>query len=135
MNKLIDAADLLKQIAHIEWKVPGIGQKMAEHQIRQAIEEAPAVVAFKCDRHACDYECPNDECQHTLDIRHAVSFKEVAPGRYMERTRTRFPLTCRDCRHWLSVPWLPEGRKVCGLTNDVKRACGFCDFAERRKEE
>lgn len=43
--------------------------------------------------------------------------------------------TCKDCRHWLSVPWLPEGRKVCGLTNDVKRACGFCDFVERREEE
>jgi hypothetical protein len=44
-------------------------------------------VAYLCDEKACP-ECPNGRetlCCHTTDIRHAIDFREVAPGRYMQK--------------------------------------------------
>ena len=40
-------------------------------------------IAYLCDGTACK-NCSGD-CTHTADIRHAKNFKEVAPGKFMEK--------------------------------------------------
>ena len=51
-------------------------------------EEGPDV-AYICDGHGCDAHCElagveHEYCRHTCDISHAVNFKQVAPGKWME---------------------------------------------------
>jgi hypothetical protein len=48
-------------------------------------ENAAPVVAYICDRKACGETCPSkDGCIHTTDVRHAIGFSEVVPGRFTE---------------------------------------------------
>ena len=43
-------------------------------------------VAYICDGKACERGCSSGVgfCFHTTDVRHAVNFKEVSPGWFME---------------------------------------------------
>lgn len=44
-------------------------------------------VAYLCDGKACG-ECLTGDaryCHHTFDIRHAVNFTEIEPGKFMEK--------------------------------------------------
>lgn len=45
-------------------------------------------VAYLCDGKACEV-CPNDNgyrlCRRTTDIRHAVDFEEISPGKFMQK--------------------------------------------------
>lgn len=34
-------------------------------------------VFYICDKHACGDVCPNDLCEHTADVTHAVNFMQV----------------------------------------------------------
>ena len=43
-------------------------------------------IVYLCDRHECEF-CGNPECDHTVNIDHAVNFKKVAPDIYMEGPR------------------------------------------------
>lgn len=45
-------------------------------------------IAYLCDRHECEF-CDNPECDHTVNIDHAVNFKKVAPDIYMEGPREK----------------------------------------------
>ena len=51
------------------------------------MEDNDYSVAYICDEKACEH-CIHGEaryCHHTTDIKHAVNFEEVAPGKYMEK--------------------------------------------------
>lgn len=47
-------------------------------------------VAYICDGNACEKGCSSGEgfCFHTTDVRHAVNFKEVSPGKFIEEYTT-----------------------------------------------
>lgn len=40
-------------------------------------------VIYVCDRKACNGTCPNPDCYHTLDIKHAVNFETKIVGNTM----------------------------------------------------
>ena len=48
--------------------------------------EREETVAYICDGEACEKGCSSGAgfCFHTTDVRHAVNFKEVSPGKFME---------------------------------------------------
>lgn len=51
------------------------------------MEDNDYSVAYICDEKACEH-CIQDEsryCYHTTDIKHAVNFEEVGPGKYIEK--------------------------------------------------
>lgn len=57
---------------------------LPESQVRDELSKE-IEVAYTCDQQQCA-NCSAEEgfCYHTTDIHHAVNFKEVAPGRFME---------------------------------------------------
>lgn len=71
-----------------------LAQRLIDEQYKYGIEvgkelakkEIPEV-AYICDEKACETCNPDDwrYCHHTLDIRHAVNFTEVEPGKFMEK--------------------------------------------------
>ena len=56
-----------------------------QEALEKAIEALKVEVAYTCDQQQCA-NCSAEEgfCYHTTDIHHAVNFKGVAPGRFME---------------------------------------------------
>ena len=54
-------------------------------------------IAYLCDRHECEFS-DNPECDHTVNIDHAVNFKKVAPDIYMEGPREK-RLTINGYQH------------------------------------
>ena len=54
-------------------------------------------IVYLCDRHECEF-CDNPECDHTVNIDHAVNFKKVAPDIYMEGPREK-RLTINGYQH------------------------------------
>lgn len=46
-------------------------------------------VFYICDRHACSDGCPNDLCEHTADVTHAVNFMKI-DGKYARTGRTAY---------------------------------------------
>ena len=37
-------------------------------------------ILYLCDQKACNGKCPNPDCHHTYDIKHAVNFKMESIG-------------------------------------------------------
>lgn len=46
-------------------------------------------IFYFCDKHACGDVCPNDMCEHTTDVTHAVNFMRV-DGKYARTGRTAY---------------------------------------------
>lgn len=44
----------------------------------------PKKVLYICDKKACGESCPNEACNHTHDIEHAVNFSLASNGVYFE---------------------------------------------------
>ena len=56
------------------------------------MEDNDYSVAYICDEKVCE-SCRKDDsryCHHTTDIKHAVNFEEVGPGKYMEKIVSDF---------------------------------------------
>lgn len=51
------------------------------------MEDNDYSVTYICDGKACEHciQGENRYCYHTTDIKHAVNFEEVGPGKYMEK--------------------------------------------------
>lgn len=85
MNKLIDAADLLEGLSAMEWKVTGLGQKMAEKQVRDLIETAEAVEAIPVEY----IEARIERAYRNLERIMRRSGDEYLHGEYAESLRER----------------------------------------------
>lgn len=46
-------------------------------------------ILYICDKHACGDVCPNNMCEHTSDVTHAVNFMRV-DGTYVRTGRTAY---------------------------------------------
>ena len=44
----------------------------------------PKKVLYICDKKACGESCPNEACNYTCDIEHAVNFSLMSDGLYVE---------------------------------------------------
>lgn len=49
----------------------------------------PAIPLYRCDKKACGERCPNDFCDYTMNVRHAINFtqNEYYPEYYMEKDK------------------------------------------------
>ena len=58
----------------------------ATERKKRISEKGVAAVAYICDQERCE-NCSAETgfCYHTTDIRHAVNFEEVEPGKFMEK--------------------------------------------------
>lgn len=51
-------------------------------------------VLYLCDKKACNGSCPNDDCHHTYDVKHAVNFEtQIVADRtyFVERETDKNP--------------------------------------------
>lgn len=46
-------------------------------------------IFYICDKHACDDVCPNNMCEYTSDVMHAVNFMEV-DGKWTQTGTTAY---------------------------------------------
>ena len=87
--RLIDAdelEDILRRSSFWDWSIKE--DKSAHEWVENIINNMDIIeVAFLCDREKCE-QCNNDDCQHTKDIIHAISFDKIDNTKYIEKTPT-----------------------------------------------
>ena len=101
--RLIDVdelEDILRRSSFWDWSIKE--DKSAHEWVEQIINNMDIIeVAFLCDREKCE-QCNDDDCQHTKDIIHAISFDKIDNTKYIEKMPTIDAvkvIRCKDCKH------------------------------------
>ena len=129
--RLIDAdalEDMLRRSSFWDWSIKE--DKTAHEWVEQIISNMDIIeVAFLCDREKCE-QCNNDDCQHTKDIIHAISFDKIDNTKYIEKTPTIDAVKvvrCKDCYYFTSG-------KYCGLNSgEMTNEDDYCSYGERKE--
>ena len=64
--------------------IPAVIQNLQAFQAQKEKSD-PVYISYIYNRKKCDFCDPEGPCYHTTDIRFAANFKEVAPGKWVEK--------------------------------------------------